>query len=497
VTPILTAYPPGDIRRYGASASNTDNSGAINNALKCNPIVFDGAPGPTVYPVQNPIQFRAAGQTLRGAGSGDSNKAVTNGNPTPNFAPRTTLLWTSSTGGAVISLSDGGANYSETRVEDLLIDGGGVASYGIAYDDNLTTGCWRNVFVRVGVMNCRGVGPNPAAIYLGGNTSGFANDVSLHDCYLWACTNGVYFSGASHQLYHCTVGQMTLAGLNAPGSGAEAKCYGGVFHSNVIDILVGTSSPIQNIACFGTWFENSTGGVFDARNSFNLQLMGCHLHTFNPAYLINFRGQAGHAAIKSLAAGGSASYLVANTNAQYDYDLVGTGLTTDTGYKMKVVGLASLDNAKFFVAPAGTTSGSTGDGTVFSLNGIPVNKRFDVASSVNGSTGVFIAPATGYYHFIGSLELTGVTAAHNDCLLYVQVSNSTSTTYSLMDRRNPGTQLIAGVNECHISGSCVVPMTAGDAACLAIQVGGSARTVGVLAADANTNWRSNFQGRLA
>jgi hypothetical protein len=497
VTPTFYYYPPGDIRRYGASPSNPDNGPNINNALKCNPIVYDGnTNGPVLYPIQTTIRFRAAGQIFKGAGMGDSN---TVGGAGAVFAPRTTLKWTGSAGGKVVSTSDGTNCYSETELRDIFIDGNSLAQYGVeGFDDSLAiSGCWRNRYINVGIMNC-----TTCAYYMG-NGSGangkpFANDNYLENCYLWNSVRGIFGAGAVPQIHHCTIGNNSTAGMHLKGQGSEAKVYGGIFHNNAWDIIAdnGATTGCQNVTAIGTWFENSTSGIYLTNASHSLHMIGCHLHTFSGTCMFNFNNQAGAAVIKCWAAAGASSYGLINTNPAYDYDVLGSGIAIDAGYSIRATqagGAIRADNSAFFVGLASSTANNvTGDGTQYSFNTTGVNVFYNLGSNVNTSTGVFTAPYDGYYLFTVQVEFTNVTSSHNDAQLLLNVGGNLYT----MDRRNPGTQLEAGSTQAHIAGTVQVQVLKGTACYPVVSVNGSTKTVGILSSNLGTNWRTSFSGRM-
>jgi hypothetical protein len=64
ITPTNQSYPPGDIRRYGADASDPDNSAAIQRALDVGGAVF--VPKGT-FAYSSTIYYRAESQTISGA----------------------------------------------------------------------------------------------------------------------------------------------------------------------------------------------------------------------------------------------------------------------------------------------------------------------------------------------------------------------------------------------------------------------------------------------
>ena len=504
VTPTNYAYLPGDIRRYGASATNVDNGPPINDALLCNPIVFDGnTSGPIIYPVQTTIRFQAAGQILRGAGMGDSNTAAGSGN---TYAPRTTLQWTGASGGKVVSVSNTVTCFSETTLENLAIDGNNLAEYGVeGFDDSLSTisGCWRNQYRSVTVLNC--TQGNGTAIYQG-NGSGtanapFANDNIFWGCYLWNCLRGIFGAPSVPNLYSCTIGQMSVAGVHLKGQGSEIKLVGGIFHGNAWDIIadIGATGPIQNVTSLGTWFENSTDGIFEAVGSFSLHMFGCALHTSSSTSMFNFNNQAGQAVIEGWTQSGSGSYSVINTNPDYDYDFTGTGLIPENGYQLRItqgLGLANIDNAKFMITLTNTSSDVTGNGTVAAVMAGGSTTIYDLGTNVDAATGVFTAPASGYYRFTAKVALTGVTTAHDDAQLLLAIAGTDAYTYQ-MARTNPGAQLVAGTSESDIGAEITVPMAAGDTATLQIEVGGSTQVVGVYFGTPATYFRTFFQGQMA
>lgn len=495
VTPTNYSYAPGSWQRYGASTSATDNGTAINNSLLCNPVSFDAENSvPALYAVQTTIRFRAAGQTLRGQGFADSNLASVAG---VQFAPRTTLKWTGSSGGSLVSVSDGAANYSETILKDICLDGNSLCNKGVeGYADSITGGCWRNLYERCVIMNCTS-GANASGIYFGAGPTHFCNDPYVYNCYIWSNTVGIYNNGAVPQIVHCTIG-LNTTGILMPGNGSEIKTYGGVFHTNTRDIDVGASSAIQNVACFGTWFENCPNPLFRAQNSFNLQMIGCHLHNLSSSGLMDFGGQAGNATVKSWVAASTTNSTIIGTNPGYEYDLLGSGIVTDKGYRIRIsatTALARIDNADFMCGPTGDAANATGDGTAFNMNAAAVTEDHDLSNAVNASTGVFTAPADGYYTITVHIQLTNVGAAHTDGILTLIVAGTSAQNW-LLDRTNVGAVRTAG-NESHLTGTARVFMTKNDTCYPQVTISGSTKTVTVASGGTANNWRTRFLGRLA
>ncbi len=483
-------FAPGDIRRYGADPTGVrDSTTAINDGLKCNAIVFDSFPGNSIYRVTGPIRLRAAGQILKGSGMGDTN-------PTQWGSPRTMLRYAGPPGGKVLSVSDGKVNFSDTTIQDLCIDGNNLANMGIeGNDDRAPGGCWRNIARNVAVMNCTS-GKNATCVYLG-NAAEFSNDAIFENCFIWNAARGLWSRGAVYQLHSCTIGAMSECGIRAE-EGSEWKIFGGVFHNNGWDIDTSADRPVQNILAVGTWFENSRNGIFRAQNSFNLQLIGCHLHTVSHQALLDFGGRAGHASIKSWMAPDSRSHALINSNPTCDYDLVGTGITLDRGYKLRVCGpdgLVRIDNADFLVAPSRDVPNATGDGTAHDVGSLGVIKEHDLSNGIETATGVFTAPADGHYDFYLGVELGNLSIEHTTAVLQITVKGTAAQTYRVA-ALNPGAAR-TGANEYQMTGIARAFLARGDSCRPQVIVSNSTRTVSVLSGGRANAWRTRFQGRLA
>ncbi len=483
-------FAPGDIRRYGADPTGSvDSTEAINDALTCNAVVFDTFTTNSIYKVTGPIRLRAAGQILKGNGMGDTN-------PTRRGSPRTLLRYAGPANGKVLSVCDGTINLSDTTIQDLCIDGNNLANIGIeGNDDRVAGGCWRNITRNVAVMNCT-AGRDSTCVYLG-NGADFSNDAIFENCFIWNAARGLWSRGAVFQLHSCTVGLMSECGIRAE-RGSEWKLFGGVFHNNNRDIDTSADQPVQNIMAIGTWFENSRSGIFRAQNSFSLQLIGCHLHTSSNTALLDFGGQAGHVTIKSWMAPDSRSHALINTNPTYDYDLVGTGITIDKGYKLRICGpggLARIDNADFLVAPLQDFPQATGDGTAHDVGSRGVLKEHDLSDAVDAATGVFTAPAEGHYDFNVGVELGNLGSGHTTAVLQLVVAGTSPQTYRIA-AMNPSAVRTAE-NEYQMTASARIFLTKGATCRPQIIVSNSVREITVLAGGRDNAWRTRFQGRLA
>jgi hypothetical protein len=498
ITPTNFGYAPGNILRYGADPTGVNDSTiAINAALLANPFVYDGFPGQAVYKISSTIYMQSAGQAL----VGKINGASSDESITPLGLPRTVFRWTGAVGGTLFSNSNNntatGISFSNTLVDAICFDGNSLATTGIeVFNDSNTSssGCWRSVFRNCAVVRCINAGIGDG-IYLGGARLGpahpFANDTIFENCYIYGCVNGLRGYGASYQVRSCTISTNTV-GLLVEGNGSEWKFFGGVFHDNGTDFVTGAGTPIQNLYFSGTWFENSTSGVGVFNNSFNLQMIGCHLHTNYAICMLNMNGNAGHVTIASEAPASSASTAIINPNSGYVYDLLGTGIVDSAGYMLRAPlgALICADNADFLCGLTSNASSVTGDGTIYALNAAAVTEDHDFSNAVNAATGVFMAPVTGIYEFTVTLTLSGLTSSHTNAQAFLV---TTVQSYQLANL-NPFNVFGSGGM---LTATLRAFMNKNDTAYPNIQVSGGTKVVSVLSGATATSWRTSFGGRLA
>lgn len=549
VTPIVLSAPPGAFSRYGVSSSNTDNGPAINNALKCNAIVYDDFVGGSVlYAFQTQIVLQFAGQILRGRGFGDNNTtAVT--------APRTTLKWTGSAGATGITVYNGTLNLSETQLYDFCLDGNSLLSIGLeGYSQAVTTGSWRNQHKRLSIINCNNPGPTitltgapsgtagtltagwtgvdgwypvkfsdgqkHAALLRNGNTailwklpitgSPTASATVMSAAGVWL-GNGVVNANSNEQttesiyVYNCSIGLRGAGATTNPQRFSVDACDMGMtftagaivaidrcafFASLTCDLA---AYNIQSLADYGSCFQNSAQGCFVAGGAAAFQLFGSTLHTACASYLMDLGSAAGNGIIKGFLQTGSGSALVTGTNPNSVYDFTGTNITTDGGWIKRVQGVYErADQGACFYSLTSDLTNATGDGTVVSLNASAVTKVYDLATSVNASTGLFTAQITGLHKFNIRQTLANLGAAHTDVLLQLVVTGTSAQTYEVGWRGSPGAARDAANTLC-ITDTLVVPMTVGDTAYLTILVSGSTKTVTVTGGGSGTNYRSRIQ----
>lgn len=506
VTPTNFSGYYGSFSRYGITTSATDNGPAITNALKCNAKVYDDFVGNNaLYAVQSTIVFQAAGQILQGRGFGDNNTAIGAG---AAYAPRTTLKWTGAATGVVITVynSAAGVNFSECQINDLCIDGNNLANQGVqAYNNAVSTGAWRHQLQRLSIINCNN-GAGACGIFLGnGTVNANANDFDVADCFIQNCTIGAAGGGATMGFRRTTFSGCASYGLNL-STGAFCFCHQCIFSGNGQDV---NATAIQQFADDSSWFENSTNGIYKATTSHSANFHKSVLHTANSGFLINWNAAAGNCTVIGCSiAASSASNLIENHNASYEYDYTGSVIATDFIYRKRTPGptgadtthsgLVRVDNADFLCGITNTTAGLTGAGATAALNAYPVTIDHDYSNGgLAAATGIFTAPASGPYTFDLHLELGGLTSAMNDAQLQLVVTGTSAQTW-LVARINPWNNDVAAANETHICGTRRVFMTKGDTAYMQIYVGGGASSVvTVLSGGGGNNWRTSFQGRLA
>ena len=273
---------------------------AIQNALGTgDSVCLD----PGIFEVNYWPMYRAPGQKIVGAGRGDSSgDAVTK------------LLYVGPAGGKIITLFDGVQHYSDCSLEDMLLDGNGLANVGImGKDDANAQGCWRfstdNIVIR-GVNQ----GTNPTNVYLGvirPEASAFAHNYTFRHTHLFGGGIGYWGKGEAHTFSgNCTVQGQTIAGVKAaPGSSFALGDTS--FSANGWDI---DGDNVQQISAFGGWFENSVNGVYRAHTAHSVDLVACLFHTNNPDYIMELGSSAGRHYFSGRVSETTASNKIINVN---------------------------------------------------------------------------------------------------------------------------------------------------------------------------------------
>ena len=106
---------------------------------------------------------------------------------------------------------------------------------------------------------------------------------------------------------------------------------------------------------------------------------------------------------------------------------------------------------------------ATGDGTSVTI-------RYDVAeydktSSFNTGSHAFVAPLTGIYSFVGSMNITGIVSANTNAYIYFVTTGTTYYPYQINPYATAATSPDLAINF-----SIIVPLTAGDSAYVKLRV---------------------------
>lgn len=146
-------------------------------------------------------------------------------------------------------------------------------------------------------------------------------------------------------------------------------------------------------------------------------------------------------------------------------------------------------NTAFFIATISSdVLNVTGDNTAYFV--VFNTESVDVGGNYNTSTGKFTAPVDGYYEFITSLLLGGLSASHttgkfNFTKNSVEVGSAFRGNFSQI--ADAGANFAA-------SCSCILELNAGDEIQVLLQVDGAAKDVDLLTGGGNS--LSNFQGYI-
>lgn len=126
----------------------------------------------------------------------------------------------------------------------------------------------------------------------------------------------------------------------------------------------------------------------------------------------------------------------------------------------------------FLVGLSGDILNVTGDGTSYSI--VFNTEIYDQNNDFNSTTGVFTAPVTGRYSFLGTILLAGLTSSHTLGTVYLVCSNRTP----LLTMVSPAVQYNAGAS-LGINFSSQVDMDAGDTASLQVTVSNGSKVVDI------------------
>ena len=361
ITPTCTGYPPGSVLRYGADPTGaSDSHVAFNNALKCNARVFDDYPGGGRYIITGTIQLQRTGQILQGQGYGES--ASLSG---------TSVKYTGSSGGIMLSFSNGSQNLNDCVLDGFFFDGNSLANMGLQlYNDSITGGSWRNTVRNCAVWNVT-AGTNPTAVYFGllDAAPSFANDSVLDGVWINNTARGFSGRGAIYRMRGCSVLACSDAAIHAEqGSVWDAQAC--VFSTNNRDF---DGSNIQQFTASGCWFENSTLGIYRAASAHSVAFTGCFLHTFDTSLMMDFGDAAGyHFLGGNFIPTGTKSLAIVNVNPTATGEVIGQGIPMSyagTGANVPLIlpaaqtGTGAVRSASGTLSPGQQLILSTGRGT--------------------------------------------------------------------------------------------------------------------------------------
>lgn len=182
--------------------------------------------------------------------------------------------------------------------------------------------------------------------------------------------------------------------------------------------------------------------------------------------------------------GGTSATTFATTNGIVIYD--GTKLVNANGATIDTNGnVITSSNCAFSAVQSANITNVTGDGTVYTV--ICNTEIFDIGNNYNNATGIFTAPVTGKYQFIGNVWFGNIGAGNQG-----SVQIQTTARRYVGSAFNPSTVKDSN-NQVIQHATAIADMNAGDTARLQFSVTGQAKTISALG---NGEPIMFFQGRL-
>jgi hypothetical protein len=469
------------VKDFGAVGDGTtDDTTAIQAALDTGKAIY--APVGT-YLISSTLRLAADGQIFYGAGTGNVNEPA-----------RTILKWGGAANGKMFSISNGTSeNWQNCTFRDMFLNGNSLANIAVeCYDSTISGGAWRNRFVNLTISNLAGA--NSTAFDLGsGSFPDFAHDTEISSCFVIGAVRGAIGAGSLQRFINTTFSSCT-SGVSALAGSAWSfdNC---VFSNSTQYDFTGSNIQIANFS--GCWFEDSGVGIYQAATAHSCNFSGCYLQTnaANVTKLMDMGNAAGTFSIKgSYVPVSSGSTLVTNINGNFDYDVLASNVTIDSGYRSRTYDFVRADNGAFAAGTTSDQTNATGDGTSFPLNNVAFTEEYDTGGYFNASTGVFTADLFGYYQFTGVVALGDVAAGHTSGYLRLVTSNDTY----ILSATNPGAVRTGGTfpNYVFLQGTITVELQPSDTAYLEVVVDGSTKTVDVLSGTTSVDWRTRFEGRM-
>lgn len=315
ITVPYPSLPYATPEAFGALGDGShDDTSAWQAAINTGYTVVGGSANKVAnYKITSTLRFKARGQIIECSGYGYH-----------NTAGPCTLTWGGSNGGKIISFAStaGVAMVEDAQLRDMNIDGAGTAGECVeGYDSTISGGAWRNRVENVFCLNGNG---SSTGVELGTNSGvNDANDFTWSGGGFYGWTTCADGAGATLSF----VDKVTFQGCSTTGINARAGSYwtfsNDIFSTNGWDI---TATNTQGISITGTWFENSSNGIYTATTAQTLNITGSYLQTASST-LINLNGAAGNVSIKgSFIPNSSSSSLMAGLNPSYTYDVCTSGV---------------------------------------------------------------------------------------------------------------------------------------------------------------------------
>ncbi len=254
-----------NIKDYGAKGNGSDDSAYIQAAID----ICAAAGGGTVY---LPTGVYTVGKTIYKK----ANVSIVG-----DGMWSTRLVWNGASDSAVINTAN--EALWGTSIENLFITTSGVEKVtGILGGSTLqkynsAIGTFKNLVF--------------SGLYCGIDGSAEPEGVGIFDClfeniFCSSCTNGLHLYGSGNTIIHpriatCEAG-LVLDYLNGE-SFDGVHVIGGIFASNVTDILIPSKGGTRPCDFVGTWFENASRGILNITNPatriMNLTFRDCMLNS--------------------------------------------------------------------------------------------------------------------------------------------------------------------------------------------------------------------------
>lgn len=130
-------------------------------------------------------------------------------------------------------------------------------------------------------------------------------------------------------------------------------------------------------------------------------------------------------------------------------------------------------SVNFVAYKSSATANVTGDGTLYTV--IFDSTVSNVGAAYNTGTGIFTAPNTGLYYFSATVDPTTFLVTHTTAQMQL-IGSVNQYSFAIV---NPFNVSNGANNNCQLSGSIAIPMTAGDTMKVTVTVSGGTKTCSV------------------